>query len=37
MAVREVAWLVLKLGVIAFAGPAAHAALMRDEVVRRRG
>ncbi len=32
----EVARLFLKLGVIAFGGPAAHVALMRDEVVRRR-
>jgi chromate transporter len=35
--VREVAWLFLKLGTIAFGGPAAHTAMMRDEVVRRRG
>jgi chromate transporter len=34
--VREVAWLFLKLGVIGFGGPAAHIALMRDEVVKRR-
>jgi chromate transporter len=34
--VREVAWLFLKLGVIGFGGPAAHIAMMRDEVVRRR-
>ena len=33
---REVAALFLKLGVIAFGGPAAHIALMREEVVRRR-
>jgi chromate transporter len=33
----EVARLFLKLGTIAFGGPAAHIALMRDEVVRRRG
>jgi chromate transporter len=33
----EVAGLFLKLGVIGFGGPAAHVALMRDEVVRRRG
>ena len=33
---REVAGLFLKLGLIAFGGPAAHVALMRDEVVRRR-
>lgn len=34
--VREVAGLFLKLGVIGFGGPAAHIALMRDEVVHRR-
>jgi chromate transporter len=34
---REVAGLFLKLGVIGFGGPAAHIAMMRDEVVRRRG
>jgi chromate transporter len=33
---REVAALFLKLGVISFGGPAAHIALMREEVVRRR-
>src|SRR3954465_7901250 len=33
---RELAWLFLKLGVIAFGGPAAHIGLMEDEVVRRR-
>ena len=32
----EVAALFLKLGFIAFGGPAAHIALMRDEVVKRR-
>ncbi len=35
--VREVARLFLTLGVIGFGGPAAHIALMREEVVRRRG
>jgi chromate transporter len=33
---REVAALFLKLGVIGFGGPAAHIAMMREEVVRRR-
>ncbi|HEX2657367.1 MAG TPA: chromate efflux transporter [Polyangia bacterium] len=32
----ELAWLFLRLGSTAFGGPAAHIALMRDEVVRRR-
>ncbi|MSQ25122.1 MAG: chromate efflux transporter [Dehalococcoidia bacterium] len=35
-ALREVALLFLRLGLTAFGGPAAHIALMRDEVVRRR-
>ena len=35
-ALREVAAVFLKLGVIGFGGPAAHIALMRDEVVKRR-
>ena len=33
---REIAALFLKLGFVAFGGPAAHIALMRDEVVTRR-
>lgn len=33
----ELAWLFLRLGTTAFGGPAAHIAMMQDEVVRRRG
>ncbi|WP_437276404.1 chromate efflux transporter [Sorangium sp. So ce375] len=33
---RELAWLFLRLGTTAFGGPAAHIAMMQDEVVRRR-
>jgi chromate transporter len=35
--VAEVARLFLRLGVVGFGGPAAHIAMMEDEVVRRRG
>lgn len=34
---REVAAVFLRLGTIAFGGPAAHTAMMREELVRRRG
>ena len=34
---RELARLFTKLGLVGSGGPAAHVALMRDEVVRRRG
>ena len=33
---RELAWMFLRLGTTAFGGPAAHIAMMEDEVVRRR-
>ncbi|HEX3761560.1 MAG TPA: chromate efflux transporter [Kofleriaceae bacterium] len=33
---RELAWLFGRLGLVAFGGPAAHIAMMEDEVVRRR-
>jgi chromate transporter len=32
----EVAWVFLRLGLLSFGGPAAHVALMEDELVRRR-
>jgi chromate transporter len=35
--VREVALVFLRLGAVAFGGPAAHTAMMREELVRRRG
>ena len=35
-ALREVAWVALKLGFTAFGGPAAHIAMLREEVVVRR-
>ena len=34
--VRELAWFFLRLGTTAFGGPAAHVAIMEDELVRRR-
>ncbi|NNM31624.1 MAG: chromate transporter, partial [Gemmatimonadetes bacterium] len=34
---RELAGLFLKLGTVAFGGPAAHIAMLEDEVVARRG
>jgi chromate transporter len=33
---KEIAWVFFKLGTIAFGGPAAHIAMMEDEVVKRR-
>ena len=33
---RELAWFFLRLGTTAFGGPAAHIAMMEDEVVRHR-
>jgi len=36
MPLRELALLYLRLGTTAFGGPAAHVAMMEDEVVRRR-
>lgn len=34
---RDLAWVFLRLGATSFGGPAAHIALMEEEVVRRRG
>ena len=36
VSLTEIAILFLKLGTVGFGGPAAHIALMEDEVVRRR-
>jgi chromate transporter len=36
-ALAELAWVFLRLGTIAFGGPAAHIAMIEEEVVRRRG
>ena len=36
-ALRDVTLLALRLGITAFGGPAAHVAMLREEVVRRRG
>jgi len=33
---KEIAWLFIKLGTTAFGGPAAHIAMMEDEIVRKR-
>src|SRR5690606_20626669 len=35
-ALREVAWVAFKLGCTAFGGPAAHIAMLREEIVARR-
>jgi len=35
--VRDIAMIFLRLGLVAFGGPAAHTAMMREELVRRRG
>ena len=37
LVLREIAWVFFRLGATAFGGPAAHIAMMEDELVRRGG